>query len=100
MSYRFASFAAPFAGRPLNPNVHGWNAPPPVYQRSDELASHSPCTSLRTVKFLVGRSMTSPNRSRLFIELKNGNRAYTRGVGSTAKNVPCVPSAAFPSPLE
>src|SRR5271154_694425 len=100
MSYRFASFAAPFAGRPLNPNVHGWNAPPPVYHRSEELASHSPCTSLRTVSDLLGRRITSPKTSRLFMELKNGNRAYTRGVGSTAKKVPCVPSAALPSPLE
>jgi len=57
-------------------------------------------SSLRTVKDFVGRRITSPKRSRLFIELKNGNRAYCRGVGSTAKKVPCVPSAGLPSPLE
>src|SRR5580658_5331675 len=100
MSYKVASEVAPFDGLPLKPNVHGWNAPPPVYHKSCLLLSHKPCTSLRIASFFVGRSITSANKSVLFISLKNGKRAYTRGVGSIAKNVPCVRSAAFPSPLE
>src|ERR1700677_2153140 len=75
MSYSVANELAPFDGLPLKPKVEGWNAPPPEYHKSFLLLSDSECTSLRMVRILPGRSITSPNSSVRFMELKNGKRA-------------------------
>jgi hypothetical protein len=47
-------------GRPVYPKVFGSNAPPPEYQRSDELASRRVCPSLRRESFDIARTFAVP----------------------------------------
>lgn len=48
----------------------GLKRAPPKYQRSEEFASRKVCTSLRRASFEVGRRLSVPYRSSLFIKQK------------------------------